>query len=190
MKNKEKLVTIIMTVIMCTAMGLLFAFLARKSANEQALMTMPPAPVMYITSILESNIVGIILALIIPMGKLGKALAARFNAVPPSMKFTTLNSLPFAVISAFLVSAICCFISIAQSHAKIPAEAAPPLMAMWFGSWIRTLPLSIILGYVLALLISPIVVKAVGLGGPPAGTGGPDGAGRPDGTDIKKENNI
>ena len=45
----------------------------------------------------------------------------------------------------------------------------PPLMKMWFSNWISTLWIGILVSYVLAVLISPFVVQAVGLGGPPTG---------------------
>ena len=72
-------------------------------------------------------------------------------------------------------------INTAQAHAKIPPQAAPPLLAMWLPSWLKLLPLSILVSYVLAVLISPFVVQAVGLGGPPAGAGpgGPPAGGPP-----------
>ena len=169
MKKKERLVSIIMAIIMSTVMGLLFAFIARKSASPEALKSMPPMPIMLITSLIESIIVGVIVVLVLPIGKLGRGLAAKFNAAPGSMKFTALNSLPFAVISAVIVSAVCSFISIAQSHSHIPADVAPPLMIMWLSNWLKLLPLSIVVSYVLAFIISPFVVQAVGLGGPPTG---------------------
>ncbi len=169
MKNKERLISIIMAVIISICMGLLFAFLARKNATPESVSAMPPAPVMYITSLIESVVLGIIVVLIIPMGKMGRGLASKFNAFPPSFKFTLLNSIPFAVINAFLLSAICSFLSVAQAHSHIPADKAPPLLMMWLGGWLRTLPLSIVLSYILAVIISPFVVKAVGLGGPPEG---------------------
>ncbi len=167
MRNKDKLISIIMAVIISAVMGLIFAFIARKFASPQQLQAMPPAPIMFITSVVESIIVGVIVALVIPMGKMGHGLAARFNAAPPSVKFNLLNSIPFAVINAIIVSAICSFISIAQAHAHIPAGQAPPLFIMWIGQWLKLLPLSIIVSYVLAIIIAPIVVKAVGPGGPP-----------------------
>ncbi len=175
MQKKERLVGLIMAIIMSAVMGILFAFIARMSAGEKALESMPPAPVMFISSLIESIIAGVIVTLVIPMGRMGKALAGKFNAVPGSFKYSALNSLPFAVINAVLVSAICSFISIAQSHAHMPADQAPPLMIMWLSNWLKLLPLSIIVSYVLALIISPIVVKSVGLGGPPAGRDMPGG---------------
>ena len=48
MQKKERRVNIIMVVIMSLVMGLLFAFLARHNADEKALDTMPPAPIMFI----------------------------------------------------------------------------------------------------------------------------------------------
>jgi hypothetical protein len=44
---------------------------------------------------------------------------------------------------------------------------------MWITNWLRLLPLSIVVSYVLAFVIAPFVVKAVGLGGPPEGAGRP-----------------
>lgn len=170
MKNKERLINIIMAVIISAVMGLLFAYIARHRALPQAVQAMPPAPVMYITSVVESIIVGVIVALVIPMGKLGRGLAAKFNAAPPSMKFNLLNSIPFAVINAIIVSAICSFISIAQAHSHIPAGQAPPLFIMWIGQWLKLLPLSIIVSYVLAIIIAPLVVKAVLPGNKKIGT--------------------
>lgn len=172
MKKKERLVGIIMAVIMSTIMGLLFSFIARKTASEQALASMPPAPIMYVTSVIESIIVGVIVVLVFPLMKAGGALCKKFNATPPSLKFSLLNGLPIAVVNAVVVSAVCSFISIAQSHSHMPKEVAPPLMAMWFGSWIKTLPISIIVSYLLAVIIAPFIVKAVGLGAPPSNAGG------------------
>ena len=177
MKKKERLVNLIMAVIMSAVMGITFALIARKSSTPQALQSMPPLPVMLISSLVESIIVGIIVALVIPMGRMGRSLAEKFDATPPSLKFNLINSIPFAVINAVLVSAICSFISIAQSHSHMvksgmPADIVPPLFIMWFGSWIKTLPLSIVVGYVIAIIIAPFVIKAVGLGGPPEGAPG------------------
>ncbi len=179
MKKKEKQVDIIMAIIMSIVMGVIFAFVARRNAAPQAIKAMPPFPVALITSVIESVIVGIIVVLVIPMGRMGRALSSKFNAFPPSVKFRLLNGIPFAVINAIIVSAVCSFISIAQAHSHMPPEQAPPLMVMWVLNWLRTLPLSIIVSYVLAVIIAPFVVKAVGLGGPPPGAGGPpSGEGR------------
>lgn len=170
MEKKSKIVSIIMSVIMSAVMGILAAFLVRYSANEQQLSAMPPAPIMYILNTVESITVGVLLVLIVPLGKWGRGLAAKANANPPSFKFTLLNCLPVSVISAIVVSAIVCFINVVQAHSKIPAEAAPPLMGMFFGSWIKLLIPSIFISYILSIIISPIVVQAVGLGGPGAGS--------------------
>ena len=171
--NKEKKVNLIMAIIMSACMGILFAFVARKNAAPQALQSMPPAPIMVLTSLIESIIVGVIVAFVIPMGKMGMALSSKFGARPGTFKFTAINSIPFAVINAVLVSAVCSFISIAKSHASMPSDQAPPLLVMWLANWLKTLPLSILVGYILAIIISPIVVRSVGLGGPPDGKLGP-----------------
>ncbi|MBP3718559.1 MAG: hypothetical protein J6I58_03435, partial [Eubacterium sp.] len=142
--------------------------IARKIASPEALKSMPPIAIMIISSVIESIIVGVIVAIVIPIGKMGKALTKKANARPGSPKFNFINSIPFAVINGALVSAIVSFISVAQAHAHIPAGEKPPLPIMWFGSWLPTLPLSIIVGYVFAIILAPIVAKAIGLGAPPS----------------------
>ena len=166
MKKKERLVSIIMATIISAVMGALAIFLIRNGMNEQALKNAPPAPVMYITSILESITIGIILVLVLPVGKWGRGLAAKFGATPPGMKFTLLNCLPVSLISSVLVSALVSFISVATSYSKIADPDKPAMPLMWLGNWGKLLPLSILVSYVLAVVISPFVVKAVGLGGP------------------------
>ena len=177
MEKKARTVNIIMAVVISLVMGILFTFITRGKSDPKALESMPPAPVAYLISILESVVVGVIIALIIPMGKMGRALAAKFGANPPSFKFTIINSIPFAVINAILVSAICSLLGVASSYGHIMDPNKPPLIIMWLTNWLKLLPISIIVSYVLAVIISPIVVRAVGLGGP----GGPGGPGDPEG---------
>ncbi|MBP5180173.1 MAG: hypothetical protein J6127_02675 [Clostridiales bacterium] len=169
MAKKERLVGIIMAVIMSAAMGIIMALIVRMTSDANALASMPPAPVMVITSVLESIVVGVIIVLIFPLGKMGRVLAAKAGATPPGIRFTLLNSIPFALINALGCSIIVCFINVAVAHSHIPADVAPPLMVMFLKQWASTLVPSIILGYVLSVIISPLVVRAVGLGGPPSG---------------------
>ena len=171
-RKKERTVSVTMAVILSAVMGALATTLVRKSLNPQMLASIPAAG-MYISNILESVAVGVLLVLIAPFGKWGKALAARHNAFPPSMKFSLLNCLPISVGSSVIVSFIVSLINTAQAHAKIPPQVAPPLLAMWLPAWLKLLIPSILVSYVLAVVISPFVVQAVGLGGPPAGPGGP-----------------
>lgn len=171
MKKKELRMNIIMAIAMSICMGVIFTFITRNNADPKALENMQPAPIAYLVGILESVTVGVIIALIIPIGRMGKALSRKCNAYPPSIKFTLINCIPFALINAIFVSAICSFIGIATSYSKIMDPHKPTLMKMWFDSWISILWLSILVSYVLAIIIAPFVVKAVGLGGTP--TGGP-----------------
>ena len=183
-KKKERRVNLIMAICMSIVMGILFAFITRNNADPKMLENMPPAPVTYLTTLLESITVGVIIAFIIPMGKIGRALSAKCGAYPPSLKFTLLNSIPFAVINSIVVGAVCSFIGIATSYGKNMDPNKPPLMKMWFSNWISTLWIAILVSYVVAVIISPLVVRAVGLGGPPVGgppAGGPPVGGPPAG---------
>ena len=169
-KKKERTVSVIMAVILSAVMGALATMLVRRSLNPQMLASIPAAG-MYASNILESIAVGVLLVLVAPFGKWGKALAAKHNAFPPSMKFSLLNCLPISVGSSVIVSFIVSLINTAQAHAKIPPQVAPPLLAMWLPAWLKLLIPSVLVSYVLAVVISPFVVQAVGLGGPPAGAG-------------------
>ena len=174
MEKKERRVSLIMAVLISAIMGVIFSYITRGHQDPKALENMPPAPAAYLINILESVIVGVIITFVIPMGKMGRALTRSFGVKPPSFKFTLVNCIPFALINAILVSAICSFIGVATSYGKIMDPNKPPLMAMWSGNWLKLLPVSIVVSYVFSIIISPFVVKAVGLGGPPEGrAGGP-----------------
>lgn len=157
MRKKEKRIGIIMAVIVSAAMGIIAAIVV--SANPEA--KVPPFPVFCAVNVIESVIAGLLVAFIIPLGRIGKSLADRAGATPPSLKFNLINSIPYAVGNAVIVSAVVSFINVAQAHASIPSDQAPPLMAMWISSWLPLLLPSIIAGYVLAVIISPIVVGIV-----------------------------
>lgn len=157
MKKKERTIGLIMAIIMSAAMGIIASIVIFNDPKAQT----PPFPVFCLLNVVESVIVGLIVAFVIPFGKIGNALARKAKAAPPSLKFNLINSIPFAIGNAVIVSAIVSFVNVAQAHAKIPKESAPPLMAMWMGSWAPLLIPSILIGYVLAVIISPFVVKAV-----------------------------
>lgn len=157
MKKQERTIGLIMAVVMSVAMGIVAAVVIHHDPKAQT----PPFPVFCLINVVESVIIGLLVALLIPLGKLGQALCRKAKAVPPSLKFNLLNSIPLALGNALIVSTVVSFINVAQAHAKIPAEQAPPLFAMWFGSWAPLLLPTTVIGYVLAILVSPIVVKMV-----------------------------
>ena len=157
MKEKERTVGIIMAIVMSVAMGIIAALVIYYDPKTQT----PPLPIFCLINVVESVIVGLLVAFLVPLGKLGRALAAKAKATPPSLKFNLINSIPLAVGNSVIVSLIVSFIGVAQAHSKIPEQVAPPLFAMWIGSWARLLVPSILISYVLAIFISPLVAKAV-----------------------------
>ena len=176
MAKKQKKVGFIMSAIMSAVMGIVMTTIVRKT-NPQAAQT--PAAIAYILAVLESVSIGLLATWLIPLNKLGQKLTTKANAVPGSNKFTLLNSLPMSVGNGLIVSACVCLINILQARSHMPPQALAqiPLFGQWFGSWIKLLPVSLVISYVLSVLISPFVVLAVGLGGPPAG--GPPAGGPP-----------
>ena len=157
MKKQERTIGLVMAVIMSIAMGIVAAVVIYNDPKAQT----PPFPIFCIINLVESIIVGLLVALFVPLGKMGQALCKKAKAMPPSLKFNLLNSIPLAIGNSLIVSTVVSFINVAQAHAKIPAEQAPPLFAMWFGSWAPLLLPSIVISYVLAIMVSPIVVKMV-----------------------------
>ena len=157
MKKQERTIGLIMAVIMSIAMGIVAAVVIHNDPKAQT----PPFPIFCLINVAESVIVGLLAALFVPLGKMGQALCKKAKAMPPSLKFNLLNSIPLAIGNSLIVSTVVSFINVAQAHAKIPAEQAPPLFVMWFGSWAPLLLPSIVISYVLAILVSPIVVKMV-----------------------------
>ena len=168
MKKKEKLIGLIMTIIISLAMGALATFIVLKT-NAQAAAGTPPA-VMYISNILMSVVLGILIALFLPLGKLGKGLAAKANANPPSMKFYLLNAIPMSVGNTIIIGLILSLVGVLMGRSHAPAEALanmPPMPVMWLSSFFTILFPTMILSYVLSVLLAPFVASAVGVGGPP-----------------------
>ena len=166
MKKKEKTVSIIMAVIMSVLLGIIAVFLARAGKSDVQLQTMPPLPVMLITSVIESVIAGIIVALVFPLGKWGSMLAAKAGATPPGIKFTLINCIPFTLVNTVIISLALSGISLAQAYGKIESPVKAPFVAMWLGQWSIMFPFTLVVAYLISIIVSPIVVKAVGLGGP------------------------
>lgn len=156
-KKKEMTIGLIMAVIMSIAMGIVATVVIFNDPKTQT----PPFPIFCLLNIVESVVVGVIVALVIPLGKLGMAICKKAKATPPSLKFNLLNCIPMTLGNALIVSAVVSFIGILQAYSKIPEQARAPLFAMWFGSWAPLLLPGILISYVLAVLISPIVVKLV-----------------------------
>ena len=170
MKKKERKMGLIMAIIISLAMGVLVAFLIPKF-NPQAAEQQPVA-VRYISNILMSVVTGIIVSFIIPLGKIGRALTKKAGANPPSMKFTLLNSIPMAVGNTLIVSLVCSLVGVFMARSHMPPEAlasVPPFVPMWLVSWAQLLGPTLIVSYILAVLLSPFVSQAIGLGAPPTG---------------------
>ncbi|MBR1797486.1 MAG: hypothetical protein IJ757_05705 [Clostridiales bacterium] len=167
MKKKELLMGIIMSVIISAVMGALASFLILRSNPQAAQGT--PVPMMYLTNILLSVVVGVIVALVIPLGKLGRGLASKAGANPPSLKFNLLNSLPLSVGNTLIVSLILSLVGVVSARGKMPPEAlaqVPPLPVMWLGSWAKLLIPTLVASYVISVVLSPLISRLVGIGGP------------------------
>lgn len=172
--RKERLVGLIVSVFVSAAMGLVSAVLVT-TTNPDSLRAHSSA-LIYASNIILSVIIGLVIAFIIPFGKIGASLARKAGAYPPSMKFIFINAIPNSVGNTFLISLILSFVGVFTARMKIPAEilpTLPPLPVMWLGSWIKLLLPTLVISYILSVILAPIVARIVGFKGPEAGAGGP-----------------
>lgn len=170
MKKKELAMNLIMGVIMSAAMGTVASFLLLR-INPQAAAG-APVPMMYLSNIVLSIVVGVLVALLVPLGKMGMALARKAGVNPPGLKFNLINSIPLSVGNTIIVSLILSIIGVISARSKMPPEAlanVPPFAVMWLGGWAKLLLPTLIISYILALILAPLVSRMVGLGGPPKG---------------------
>ena len=164
MAKKEKMMGLVMTIIISIAMGALASFLVLKTQPQAAKGT--PVPMLYISNILMSVLVGLIVYRFVPLGKMGRGLAAKFGANPPGTKFDLLNAIPLSVGNTLIISIVVSLFGVLMGRAKAPAGAElPPFITMWLGSWATLLLPTLIVSYLLAVLLSPIVSDLIGLSG-------------------------
>lgn len=88
----------------------------------------------------KHNMVGILVVLIIPLGKWGRKLAK--NADPTTMKFTLLNCLPVSVVSAIIVSAAAAFFGVfmGMSRSGAPFQA---IIGNWLAACLTEIPAAV-----------------------------------------------
>jgi len=172
MKKKERLMGLIMAIIISAAMGVAATILVRLF-NKQAAES-SPLVIMLLSNVIMSVVLGVIISLVLPLGKLGRKLAAAAHANPPSFKFTLLNSLPISIINTviigFLLSGFGIFMARMGIRRSAPPEVAsqilgsmPPFPIMWAVSFFEILIPTLIISYLLAVILSPIISQAVGL---------------------------
>lgn len=165
--KKERLVGIIMSIIISAVMGVVSAALVIKNNPEAVKYT--PVVMLYISNIALSIVIGVIIALVIPLGKLGAMLARKANANPPGIKFFLLNAIPNSVGNTLIISLILSFVGVLTARMKLPAEALsqlPPFAVMWLGNWLKLLLPTLLISYVLSVLLSPLISRLLGVGGP------------------------
>lgn len=164
MKEKNRAMNIIMTVLMSAAMGAVASYLVLKNNPQAAAAT--PAPAMYVSNIALSVLLGIVSAAALPLGKWGRGLANKAHAKPPGIRFTLLNSIPLAAGNTVVISLILSFLGVFMARRGVPAEALahmPPLLTMWLGSWAQLFVPTLAVSYLLSVLLSPVVAQIVGL---------------------------
>ena len=172
--RKERLVGLIVSILVSAAMGFVAAFLVIKTNPDS--LKVNPAALIYTSNIVLSIIMGVVIALIIPFGKIGAAMARKAGANPPSMKFILINAIPNSVGNTILISLILSFVGVFTARMKLPPETLshlPPFPLMWLGNWFKLLIPSLIISYLLSIILAPVIARIVGVKGPPAGPGGP-----------------
>ena len=165
--RKERLVGIIMSIIISAVMGAVSAALVIKNNPESVRYT--PAAMIYVSNIALSIVIGVIIALVIPLGRLGAMLARKANANPPGIKFFLINAIPNSVGNTLIISLILSFAGVLMARMRLPAEALsqlPPFAVMWLGNWIKLLIPTLLISYILSVLLSPLISRLAGVKGP------------------------
>ena len=165
--KKERLVGLIMAVILSVVMGVVSSALVL--LNNPEIANTSPVGMIYLSNILMSVVLGVIISFVVPFGKLGAMLAKKANANPPGIKFSLINAIPFAVGNTLIMSLVLSFIGILTARSKMPAEALshlPPFAVMWLGNWLKLLLPTLLISYVVSVLVAPLVARIVGVGGP------------------------
>ena len=165
--KKERLVGIIMSIIISAVMGVVSAALVIRNNPEAARYT--PVEMLYITNIALSIVIGVIVSLVIPFGKLGAMMARKANANPPGIKFFAINAIPISVGNTLIISIVMSLYGVISARMKLPAEDLshlPPFAVMWLGNWFKLLLPTLLISYVLSVLLSPLISRLLGVGGP------------------------
>ena len=165
--KKERLVGIIMAIIISAVMGVVSAALVIRNNPEAVRYT--PVEMLYITNIALSIVIGVVVSLVIPFGKLGSMMARKANANPPGIKFFAINAIPISVGNTLIISLILSFVGVLTARMKLPAEALsqlPPFAVMLLGNWFKLLLPTLLISYVLSVLLSPLISRLLGVGGP------------------------
>ena len=168
--NKGRLVGIIMSVIISLAMGIVSSALVIYTNPET--LKVNSAGSIYAFNIVLSLLLGVIIALFVPLGKLGEALARKAKAAPPGIRFILINSIPVSAGSTVIISFFLSLAGVLTTRLKIPADVLaqlPPFSVMWLGSWIRLLLPTLLISYLLSVLLAPLVSGLVGLNRPAPG---------------------
>lgn len=165
MKQKERLMGVVMAIIISASMGALASFLVIK-LNPNVVHALP-VPILFMTYIALSVFVGVICALLLPFGKMGRNLAAKAGVNPPSLKFTIINTIPLSIGNTLILGLFMSLYGVGMARRNAPPEVIanvmPPFVIMWLANYAKLLLPTFVLSYILSVIISPIVSKKLGL---------------------------
>jgi len=99
-----------------------------------------------VVTFIEAFVISYVVALIIPVNKIGGGFAGWFKAEPETMKFNLLSNIPITLILVMILS----FTLTAINVGFVPNF----LMA-----WLSAVPVSMVAVYVVSVIITPIVGK-------------------------------
>ncbi len=170
-KRKQVRMSIVMSIIMSSVMGALASFIILSTTShafsQSVMMT-------YLVNIIVGAMIGTVIAITLPIGKLGKDLASRAGATPPSLKFTLLNALPLSLGNTLIIGLLLSGFGVFMGRHNAPAEVVaqmPPFIIMWLMNYAKLLLPTFLISYFLSVILSPVVSKALGLLGAAAEVG-------------------
>ncbi len=112
---------------------------------------------MFLSSFAVSAIISVLIGLIVPIGRLEQSAVQKAGLKPQSLKSRLLGALVSNTIFTPLMTLIMVALAHHNAAAHAPAGQVPPFLAMLLPS----LVICYLVGYVVILLIQPVIVKLV-----------------------------
>lgn len=158
-KKKEKSALTVIIAVLSVVMGVVASVIIYLNPRSNT----PAFPIFCISNIFESVAAGIILAQLVPFHSIAAKMETKSGVKCPETRFILFNSIPLTVISVLAVEAVMCLLNIIMARSAIPAEQAPPFIAMYLSTYLPLIIPSLIICYLTAILIGKLVYKMVGI---------------------------
>ncbi|MBQ1492349.1 MAG: hypothetical protein IIZ39_10355 [Blautia sp.] len=168
-KKKQRKMALTMSICMPIIMCIVVNLILRYGGGPQAEAARNAPLINTIIMTLATMVIVMIITMILPLGKIGPALARKFHVEPPSFLFMACNVLPVTLFNTLFFSTVLSMIGVwqARSHASEEALAQmPPFLVMWVPGWIKIMIPTLIISCIIAMVLASFVASIIGMSRP------------------------